>query len=52
MTTLSQKTTGELTTLKAECGEMIHELLVKGLPAVELIRFEQAIDTELDRRGA
>jgi hypothetical protein len=52
MKRLAEMTTGELEALKAECGEMIHRLVIKRLPAAELIGFERAIDDELDRRGA
>lgn len=48
MTTLKEMTTGELRSLKDEIGQAIR---MSGEPK-ELIRFERAIDDELDRRGA
>lgn len=48
MKTLSEMTTSEMESLKADVARAIR---MSG-EAAELIRFEQAIDDELDRRGA
>lgn len=52
MKSLTEKTTGELWTLKAELEQIIGTLIRTGRPTSEVVRFRNAVDNELDRRGA